>query len=126
MKKIILTFSIIGVLAFVVSCSYNKKELPAPIEEIEDDPEPTPSNDITYTSHVKVIMQNCTGCHSSAGGSVSGINLETYAQVKAQADAGRILARAINGSPSFMPPSGSLNQTTLDTLQMWLDQGSLE
>lgn len=130
MRKIALTFSVFGLLAFVVSCSYNKKELPEPIVETEGTPNPTPnpspspSNDITYTSHVKsYIDNNCVGCHGSSGG----VTLETYTQVKAQADAGRILARAINGSGSGpMPPSGLMPQATLDTLQMWLDQGALE
>ncbi|MDG1475620.1 MAG: hypothetical protein P8Q14_00600, partial [Vicingaceae bacterium] len=123
-----LTFSIFGLLAFAVSCSYNKTELPEPIVDPVGTPSPTPSpnpsNSITYTTHVKAyIDNNCVGCHGSSGG----VTLQTYSQVKAQADAGRILARAINGSGSGpMPPSGLMPQTTLDTLQLWLDQGALE
>lgn len=126
MKKAIIVFSVLGLVAFVVSCTYNKEGLPEPVVDTTPDPTPTPtpSNDITYTSHVKAYMDNnCVGCHGSSGG----VSLATYSQVKAQADAGRILARAINGSGSGpMPPSGLMPQTTLDTLQMWLDQGALE
>ncbi len=128
MKKAIITLSVLGILAFVVSCTYNKESLPEPITNTTSNPNPTPaptpSNNVTYTSHVKsYIDNNCVGCHGSSGG----VSLQTYAQVKAQADAGRILARAINGSGSGpMPPSGLMPQTTLDTLQIWLDQGALE
>jgi len=124
MRKITLTFLVLSFLVFVVSCSYNKTELPEPIADPVDAPAPGPSNSITYATHVKsYIDNNCVSCHGSSGG----VTLQTYAQVKAQADAGRILARAINGSGSGpMPPSGLMPQTTLDTLQLWLDQGALE
>jgi mono/diheme cytochrome c family protein len=131
MKKIVLTIVVASCLIAVVSCTYNKKELPEPIviDNLMPNPPPGPNptpnpspEAITYTSHIKsVIDNNCIICHGHMGG----VTLETYAQVKAQADAGRILARAINGSGNGpMPPSGLMAQTTLDTLQMWLDQGS--
>jgi len=132
MKNLALIFLVVSCFAIVVSCTYNKKELPAPIEDpiVTPSPEPTPVvPSITYTSHVKSMMDNnCIQCHGHMGG----VTLETYTQVKAQADAGRILARAINGASDPngpMPPlsiGGLMPQTTLDTLQIWLDQGALE
>ncbi len=128
MKSIVLTLLVTCCVTFLVSCSYNKNELPEPIEETTPVPTPTTNqNTITYTSHVKVMMDdNCVVCHSASGTNQQPF-LTTYTQVKTQADAGRILARAINGSGNGpMPPSGLMSQTTLDTLQMWLDQGALE
>tara|TARA_B100000809_G_scaffold266153_1_gene327575 strand:+ start:3957 stop:4355 length:399 start_codon:yes stop_codon:yes gene_type:complete len=132
MKKLAITLITVSSLAVIVSCSYNKNELPEPIVESVTVPvvtpvnpvTPTSSGAITYTSHIKsMVDNNCVVCHGSSGG----ITLQTYSQVKSQADAGRILARAINGSGTGpMPPSGLMPQTNLDTLQMWLDQGALE
>jgi len=112
MKNLALTFIIVSCLA--ISCSYNKQELIV---------EPVFPAVITYTSHIKsMVDNNCVSCHGNLGG----VTLQTYAQVKAKADAGRILARAINGSGGPMPQSGLMSQTNLDTLQMWLDQGALQ
>ena len=106
----------------LLSCTTNKTTLPEPEEETTVITT-TPVTEVTYTSHVQAIMvDNCTSCHGGSGG----VNLNTYTQVKAQADAGRILARAINGSGGAMPPFGLMPQATLDTLQLWLDQGALE
>lgn len=132
MKNLAFTLVLLGCIAIVVSCSYNTKDLPEPISENPSNPSapadtttnPTPTTNITYTSHIKTIIDNnCVGCHGSSGG----VTLQTYTQVQTQANAGRILARAINGSGNGpMPPSGLMTQTTLDTLQMWLDQGALQ
>jgi mono/diheme cytochrome c family protein len=120
-KKIIFSVGIVCV-SLLASCSYNKTELPTPEEEAVEATNPN-GTVVTYTSHVKTIMDNnCIGCHGGSGG----VNLDTYSVVKAQADAGRILARAINGSGGTMPPGGLMPQTTLDTLQFWLDQGALQ
>ena len=107
----------------IVSCAYNKDELPTP----GDGNSPVYTGPIiTYNSHIKAYFDNdCISCHSSPGAS-AGVDLTTYSgsqRVQDQAAGGRILARVINGSPSFMPQAGSLPQTTLDTIQFWLDQG---
>jgi cytochrome c5 len=133
MKKLALTFITVSSLAILVSCSYNKKELPKPVVETVKTPSnpttpvvPTPVA-VTYTSHVKTIIDNnCIGCHVS-GGVAQTWPLTNYASVKTEADDGDILLRAIDGGGSGpMPPSGLMPQTTLDTLQMWLDQGALQ
>ena len=108
-------------LALITSCSYNKTELPQP----EDGPvvENPSGTVITYTSHVEAIMvNNCTICHGGSGN----LFLNTYTQVKAIADNGKLSDRAINGLGGPMPQSGLMPQATRDILQMWLDQGALE
>jgi mono/diheme cytochrome c family protein len=118
MRKKMFFFGTIISALMLASCTSNKTELPAP--EVGAN---AATKQITYTSHVQEIMvESCTGCHGGSGG----VNLNTYSQVKAQADAGRILVRAINGSGGTMPPAGLMPQTTLDTLQMWLNQGALQ
>ena len=109
------------VLSSAYACSYNKTELPLPGDAVVVPNAPV----ITYTSHAQDIMTNCTGCHFSGVGGQSPA-LGTYIDVKNQADAGRILARAINGSGGPMPQAGLMPQSTRDTLQMWLDQGALQ
>ena len=119
MTKTLKTFLFFTVAILVTSCAYNKEQLPSP-ENGGGGNAPYNGPIITYTSHVKTIIDNnCIGCHS--GGQPP--NLTTYSGVQAQAATGRILARVINGSPSFMPPSGSLPQADIDTVQFWLDQG---
>lgn len=133
MKKYVLTFVVAVSIVIVASCTYNKEQLPEPITENPTNPtNPTQPVDttsttiptITYTSHIKTMIDNnCVSCHGSSGG----VSLQTYTQVQTQANGGRILARAINGSGNGpMPPSGLMSQTNLDTLQMWLDQGALQ
>ncbi|MGB0888502.1 MAG: c-type cytochrome [Vicingaceae bacterium] len=118
MKNLVLKIIIVSSVIFVSSCSYNK-DLPEP-EVITENEENVP---VTYTDDVQAIMtNNCTGCHGGSGG----VNLNTYAQVKAQADAGRLLARAINGAGGPMPQGGLMPQATRDVLQAWLDQGAPE
>jgi mono/diheme cytochrome c family protein len=107
------TYLIVGLV--LTSCAYNKEEsLPAP--KID-----TTGVQVTYNNYAKqVIDNNCATCHSSSGGQAP--FLSNYSEVSGQKN--RIEARAINASPSIMPPSGALAQPILDTLQIWLNQGA--
>lgn len=81
---------------------------------------------ITYTSQIKTIIDNnCVSCHSGSTPS-GGVNFTTYANVKVKADAGRIKARAIDASPSIMPPTGSLSAADITTISCWLQNGAKE
>jgi cytochrome c5 len=111
-------FSLILLVFSFFACTYNKKELPAPEDVVVDPNAPS----ITYTNFTKNVMDNnCVSCHFSGGQTPF---LTSYSEV--QSVASRIKVRAIDGSPTAMPPSGLMPQTTLDTLQMWLDQGALQ
>lgn len=108
-------------LMFISACTYDKTEL-TPIPSNEFTGTPT----VTYTNYVaNVINTNCTGCHSPSGTNQMPY-LTTYSEVKTAADNGRIKARAIDGIPTFMPPSGALPQSVRDSLQLWLDQGAAQ
>jgi uncharacterized membrane protein len=82
---------------------------------------------VSFTTFVKPIIENrCQGCH---GGTIpsGGINLTTYAQIKASA-----LTPAFMGSMrkavgySFMPKGGlSLTACELNKMEAWIKRGTL-
>ena len=82
------------------------------------------TTNVTWSADIQpLISTNCaiSGCH------VPGFqtpDLTTYANVKAAADIGAIKARAIDGDPSPMPPSGLLPKCDRQDLQTWLDAGA--
>jgi len=121
--KLLLSGSLI-VLLFTLLISCDKKVGNLPV------PEPPPSVDacdtITYTQHIKKIMDNnCVSCH---GPSIQqgGVTLNTLAAVKIKATEGRIKARAIDGIPSFMPQGGELTAAEKDLITCWLNNGMKE
>lgn len=72
-----------------------------------------------------VITNNCLGCHSG-GAPSGGINLSTYAGVKAVADSGQLLG-AIRREAGFSPmPQGAapLPQCTIDQFAAWVADGA--
>jgi uncharacterized membrane protein len=68
-----------------------------------------------------VLQKQCVRCHSSAGGNQGSLNLETYAQVRAQMN--KIYYRSIEKKD--MPPSG-LSNSDFDYLKSWLEAGAPE
>jgi hypothetical protein len=98
-------------------CYYDKEELLYPSNFCD-------TTAVTWTNDIEpLINAKCAtaGCH--ANGTVSP-NLTGYSAVKAQADNGRLRARAINGVPSFMPASGKLPACDIAALDTWLDAGA--
>jgi len=81
---------------------------------------------VTYTTHVKnVIENNCLVCHSQAA-NLGSINLEGHAQVKQYADNGRLLG-AITHSPGYspMPQNGNkLPPCTISQITAWVNKGA--
>lgn len=69
---------------------------------------------------VKAVLQtNCavTGCHNGS----QSPNFTVDCNIVSGAD--RIKARAIDASPSIMPPTGSLGQTDKDKITTWITGG---
>ncbi len=82
------------------------------------------TENVTWTADVQpLISSNCaiSGCHVSGAQTP---DLSTYAAVKVAADAGAILARAINADPSPMPPTGLLPNCDRQALKAWLEAGA--
>lgn len=70
----------------------------------------------------EVIAPKCLECHSSAGGNRGGVNLETYAAVKAEVTA--IRATIANDSMPLNRAPLTANQKAL--LNKWIDAGAPE
>lgn len=78
---------------------------------------------VTFTKHILPIFNSeCTSCHSTSGGQSP--DLSDYNLIKTQVDGGRIKARMIDGSPSFMPTAGRLPDNQINLIQCWLDAGA--
>ncbi|MFZ4707717.1 MAG: c-type cytochrome domain-containing protein [Bacteroidales bacterium] len=84
------------------------------------------TTNVTYTNHIKPMVQNaCQGCHSGAapGG---GIELSTYAGIKAVADNGKFFGSISHLSGySAMPKNGNkLTDCQIKMVQIWINQGA--
>lgn len=115
---------ILGVIILFAACTKDReviKQVPPPPVTAQCD-----TATINYSNYVKgIIDANCAtaGCHNAG----SGIgDFTTYAGLKPKVDNGAFKARAIDGTPSFMPPSNPLPQSTRDSLNDWLNQGACE
>lgn len=86
-------------------------------------PKPGACDTITYAKHIQpILVSSCglggSGCHNSVG---AGGDLNTYAQVKAIGENGKLKNRVIDGVPSVMPLGGpKLPQAQLDLIQCWI------
>ena len=97
---------------FLVSCT----------KEISDPPSYCETVEVTYTTHVGLIINN--GCAVSAchdAGSSFG-DFTTHAGVKSKVDDGSFNTRVLVNQT--MPPSGPLDKDKRDQLQCWLDDGA--
>ncbi len=86
------------------------------------------TTNVKYSTHIKTLIQNsCQGCHSGTapGG---GIDLATYAGVKAIADNGKIIG-AISHLTGYsaMPKNGNkLTDCQIKMVNIWINQGAPE
>lgn len=81
---------------------------------------------VSFSAVIKPIIEtNCQGCHS--GGSPSGgVNLSSYAGIKARADSGQLLG-SIDWQAGFprMPQGGpKLDQCKIDQIAAWIGAGA--
>jgi len=122
MKKPLLLIAITVVTFLTISCtSDHEEDLLIPVD-------PTlPVVLKTYNDDIKSIIDGeCTVCHA-AGASASWYPLETYAQVKASAESGRLYERMTGSSGEGpMPTSGLLPASVTQSIQDWINDGLLE
>jgi|688.fasta_scaffold03792_5 hypothetical protein len=108
------------ILALVLGgCYYDKEEVLYPNSFCD-------TTNVTWSGTIQPLVQSrCAtpGCHVTGAQSP---DLSTYSAFKAQVDQGRIEARAIQGTPSFMPPSGKMPNCNIQQLQVWIDAGALQ
>ena len=84
------------------------------------------TSNIKYSTHIKPLIQNnCQGCHSGAapGG---GIDLSSYAGVKAVANNGKFFGSISHlFGYSAMPKNGNkLTDCQINIVKIWINQGS--
>lgn len=80
---------------------------------------------ITYDSSVKRIIQdNCISCHSGDNPAAN-MSLETYKNVKCQAEKGQLLNR-IDDKMHPMPMGGLMPKETREKIKLWAQNGFKE
>ena len=82
---------------------------------------------ITYAGVITgIISRNCLSCHSSSAAN-GGVVLETYAQLKVQADNGKLLGVISHTSGySPMPKNGpQLSDCNILAIRTWIEAGAL-
>jgi hypothetical protein len=119
MKKIIAIFFLSATV--ISSCYYDVEE------ELYGSGGPCDTAGTTYSTTVVSLLQNygCLGCHSGASAS-GNIRLDSYNNVKIQADNGRLFG-AINHSAGYAPmPQGGNKMLSCDInkIKAWIDAGS--
>jgi uncharacterized membrane protein len=78
---------------------------------------------VTYQNQISSLMtRNCTSCHSGANAQ-KGIALDTYAEVKAYLDNGKLLS-AVKGTSIQMPPGYSISSCEMRQLELWKANGA--
>lgn len=85
------------------------------------------TSQISFQTQLKPVLTTyCVGCHST--GSASGnVKLDTYDNVKAVADNGKLygsIAQLVGYSP--MPTGSKLSDCQIKAFKLWIDQGSLD
>lgn len=84
-----------------------------------------------FDAVLEVVDGNCLGCHSAAAAQ-GGLDLETDfcgtvldGRLVVEGDsAGSVFYQRIIGDPSYMPPSGEMDQSNLDIVANWIDDGA--
>lgn len=103
-------------LILLVSCS----------SDSEDDMGPN-QGPVTYDGNVKAIIDNnCLACHIDPPVNGAPFALTNYTQVSSRA---ALILTAISkqaGTAGAMPPSGRLPQSTIDLIDQWIQDGTLE
>lgn len=73
-----------------------------------------------FTAVRGVIQANCVSCHGATSPS-GGVSLATDCDIVNRWD--RINARAVNGTPSFMPTSGAMPISERNKITAWINAG---
>lgn len=91
---------------------------------------PLPEETITYTAHVKTIINNnCIICHGTTPANGAPMPLTTYAAVKDAVQNRGLLDRIsrAQGAAGMMPNGGTrLPQNQIDLINQWAEQGLQE
>lgn len=101
---------------FLISCSSDETE------------DPMMGDDSTYSGFIQPLMNSsCATANCHVGGSpANNLDLSAYGAVKLIADDGRLIGSTFWQSGFSQMPRGQaqLPQTTLDRIQLWVDDGA--
>jgi len=107
-------------LSLIISCTNDNEE------NLFDQEDCGEIENVSYQNDIKsVLSSNCYSCHAS-GVELNGINLENFTALKSLAESGRLLG-AIDHQAGFssMPPSGKkLNECDIESIKVWIQEGS--
>lgn len=119
MKKIVLI--LFAASLFIVSgCYYDREDLLYGNNTCD-------TTNITYSQTIRSILTNnsCMSCHAGTGAS-GGINLDTYANVKAVADNGKLYGSITHAAGYVaMPQGGTMSSCDIKKIKAWIDAGSV-
>lgn len=79
---------------------------------------------VKYSTTIEpIIVANCStsGCHDAGSGNG---DYTTYAGVKQKVDNGTFKMRVVDGTPTFMPATGSLPAEQIAKITCWLNTGA--
>ena len=120
----ITSFLLAGAALLAACTSQNGEDLLA-----GSGPPPTPACDtsnVTYAGTVAPLLQaRCTGCHGNSG-AAAGLNLSSYAQVRAIAANGQLMGTTTHAAGYRPMPQGGtkLSDCDLAKLQQWVTAGA--
>lgn len=121
MKKTLFASSLLGALLMLVAapsgCYYDNEEDRFPDSTCD-------TTNVRYSVEIKQILQNnCYKCHKPGGSNYSDIPFETYNQVKAIADNGKLVART-NDANAPMPQEGLMSLCNRLKIEAWVKAGA--
>lgn len=116
MKKVLL-----ATLILLGGCNYNHVRGEAPAGQRRSEDVKSLSNLDYQSLQIEVLGPQCLRCHSSAGGSKGGLNLEVYEQVRSNMN--KIYFRSIEKKD--MPPD-PMAGAQVELLKNWLEAGAPE
>lgn len=108
-------------VALLSACNYNKVKDAAGRGDGDIDLERLSLPDYATVNSL-ILGPKCVSCHSSGGGNDGGVNLETYANVRAQIN--RIIFVTVESRE--MPPRTPLSERENQLLTNWADAGAPE
>jgi uncharacterized membrane protein len=122
MKKQILCFVSIFITATIIVSCAKKNE-----QDFQSGTSACDTTNRTYAAHVRPILQaSCTSCHSNVVMN-AGVNLDTYAGVRAVANNGWLIGTIThaNGFPSMPQNAPKLLDCKINTIRAWINRGAL-
>ncbi len=124
MKKMttLITGLFLLMIVIAVSCSKSSEEdLRSSTPPISCD-----TVNMTYAADVMPVLKaNCYSCHGN-GGNSGGVNLDTYDNVKDEADDGALLGTITHASgyPPMPANGGKLSDCDINIIRDWINRGA--